>query len=358
MKNYILKISALAFSAIVATGCLDDDKYALDPSTTSNVIEFTDPNVPVSPSGSIYPAWLRAYPVDQGDQTFEQEISFSGPNSNNSAISLELEVDEFALEEYNMHQEIGLYGGDPLEGKSYELLPADHYEIESLSVTIPKGSTKGYFSVTVHPGMFDLTKSYALPVRIKTSSKGALSAHFSVGIFAIVIKNKFDWAWDVKIGQSGWAAYGIQDGGPLVAFPSPGMGTATTGPNTNQCANLAFGGSLLPGIDASGGATQFGAASPLWTFDLDMVGTEEIEGQTHEYYQVILVDNAIADDGRGRDFFLDPAATAEENLFDLNVDAPDDEDGKAKVVMKFIFIQNGRPENKYTLDLESWGPRP
>jgi hypothetical protein len=353
MKNYILKISAVALSAIVATGCLDDDKYALDPSTTKNVIEFTDPNVPVSPAGSIYSAWLRAFPVDQGDQVFEQEISFSGPNSNSSAINLEVEVDVFALEQYNLHQEIGLFGGDPLEGKSYELLPASHYAIEDLSITIPKGSTKGYLTITVHPTMFDLTKSYALPLRIKTTSKGVLSAHFSAGIFPVVIKNKFDWAFETKVGQQGWGGFGLQDGGPLLTYPSPGMGFATTGPNTNQCANLAAGTNLIPAFDAAGGATQYGAASPVWTFNLtpaSVVGS-------HEYYTVTLMDNATPD-ARNRDFALDPAALATENLFDLNTALGDTDKGKAKIRCRFLMTQNGRPTNFYILDLTSTGPRP
>jgi hypothetical protein len=50
MKKNFLRI-CVALLGITLVACLDDDKYALDPSGTENVIEFYDPSVPTSPSG-------------------------------------------------------------------------------------------------------------------------------------------------------------------------------------------------------------------------------------------------------------------------------------------------------------------
>lgn len=313
MKNYILKIVTLLL-AMNLVACLDDKKYALDPSGTDNVIEFIDPQVPNSPAGSIYPSWVEAFPV-AASATFERTVRYSGPNSNSKDIEVEIAVDPIALDEYNSQMI------NDLGGATFELLPDDHYDISSLTLTIPKGEREAKFTVTIYPGVFDLSKKYALPIRIVSASSGTLSARWSVGIFGVVVKNKYDAAYTCDLLMTGWAAYGIQSGGPFVEYPGP-IGLVTTGPNTNGLANLYAGTNLLPGFTATLGATQFGAASPLFTFDAN----DKLVGVT----------NALPDDGRGRTFVINPAATPAENVFDPETRSID---------INIIFKQNGRPDN-------------
>lgn len=193
MKKNLFKIS-VAFLGIIMAGCLEDDKYALDPAGTNNIIEFYDMSVPTNPAGAVYPVWTSTTEIVP-DFTFEQTISYSGPNGNSSDIELTLAVDPFALEEYNtqMVEELG--------GGTYEMMPDTYYSFDDVTATIPAGETRVNISITVFPEEFDLTKNFALPIRIVSASKGVLSAHFSVAILAVVIKNKYDGVYEILDGS-------------------------------------------------------------------------------------------------------------------------------------------------------------
>jgi hypothetical protein len=343
MKNNIIKIGAL-FLGISLVSCLDDSKYALDPAGTNNTIGFLDPSVPLSPAGSVYPVWIQAFPVSTED-SFERTIKFEGPNSNDKDIELTLAVDPTALDVYNAQMVDGLDGAEPLGGDTYELLPSANYELADLTVTIPKGERTGTLSVTIFPDQFDLSKKYALPIRIVSSSSGVINAHFSVGIFALVVKNQFDGAYDLKMASTGWGAFGIYDSQVKQTYPDDGMGLATTGPATVQCANLWAGTNLVPGWTPTG-ATQFGDASPIFTFDLNQTavdidnnpGTPAV--MVHKMTSVV---NAITPFApRFRFMLIDAAAPAHTNWFN-----PADRSAS----LQFILQQSGRPDMINYFDL-------
>lgn len=191
-KNYIKICTVLAGLSLVA--CLDDDKYALDPDGTHNVIEFIDPSVPNSPAGAIYPLWTTVTEL-QPNFTFQQTISYSGPNSNDSNIELVVEVDPTALQDYNQQMT------DDLHDATYEMMPANYYTFTPTTVTIPKGSNKVDFDILVHPDQFDLSRTFALPLRITSASKGVLSAHYSTAMFVVVVKNLYDGIYHVMGGD-------------------------------------------------------------------------------------------------------------------------------------------------------------
>lgn len=189
MKNNIIKIFVVLLG-IVWTSCLDDSKYALDPSTSNNIIEFLDSSVPTSPSGAIYPVYTSTTEIVPQFQV-ELPVSFSGPNANSQDIELTLGVDPTALAAYNKQMD------DDLGGGTYAMMPDDYYSFTTTTVTIPKGQTKAMISVTVFPDKFDLTKNFAVPIRIVSASNGIISAHFSVAVVAVVVKNKYDGIYDV-----------------------------------------------------------------------------------------------------------------------------------------------------------------
>jgi hypothetical protein len=188
MKN-IFKIYLLLLAGLMAS-CLEDDKFALDPSDTKNVIEFMDPSVPASPSGAIYPAYATSF-VFAPSAELEQIISFSGPNDNNEDITLTLAVDPVALEEYNRQMH------DELHGQTYDLMPADNYDLETTTVTIPKGQTKTSLTITVYPEKFDFARNFAIPLRIVSASSGVLSAHNSTVILAVGVRNNYDGIYEI-----------------------------------------------------------------------------------------------------------------------------------------------------------------
>ena len=203
MKNKLFKIT-VAFLAIALTGCLDDSKYALDPSGTENVIEFGDASIPSSPNGAVYPVYTNTTEIVP-TITYEVPISYSGPNKNTGDIELTLAVDPVALEEYNQQMTDVLHGG------TYDMMPSNYFSFTDLSVTIPKGETKASISFTVFPDQFDLTKNWALPIRIVSATRGVLSAHWSVTINAVVVKNKYDGIYKILDGQVTRMVSGVPD---------------------------------------------------------------------------------------------------------------------------------------------------
>lgn len=195
MKNNLLKFF-VAILAVALSGCLDDNKYALDPGNTDNVLEFTDISVPISPFGAVHPAYVTSFSVSDMDE-FDVIISYSGPNSNDKNIELTLTVDEVALEAYNEER-----AADDHNYVPYEVLPEDLYSIESMTLTLPKGETKLHVPVTVFPDQFDLSKKYALPLRISSASSGTLSTVYSAAIFGVVVKNRYDGIYTIEEGST------------------------------------------------------------------------------------------------------------------------------------------------------------
>lgn len=190
MKNNFLRIFVVLLT-VALSGCLDDDKYALDPDGSSNVIEFSDISVPISPLGAVHPAYVTSFPVSESDE-FNVIISYSGPNSNSKNIELTLAVDPLALQAYNEER-----AATDATYIPYEVLPEDLYSIESMTVTLPKGQTKLTIPVEVFPNQFDLSKKYALPLRIVSASDGVLSTVYSAAIFGTVVKNRYDGIYTV-----------------------------------------------------------------------------------------------------------------------------------------------------------------
>jgi hypothetical protein len=193
MKKNFVKICAVLLG-FTLVACLEDDKYALDPDGSYNVIEFIDPSVPNSPSGAVYPLWT-AVTAMKDEYTFSQTISYSGPNTNDSDIDLLVEVDPTALDEYNLQMT------EDLHSDTYEMMPPAYYDFPPLALTIEKGSNKVTFDITVFPAEFDLERSFALPLRITSASEGVLSQHFSAAMFVVVVKNLYDGIYEVTGGS-------------------------------------------------------------------------------------------------------------------------------------------------------------
>ena len=181
-------------SVALMTSCLNDDKQPLDPEGTHNVIEFLDPSVPGSPAGSVYPVWTAVTEIAP-TFAFEQLISYSGPESHDADIQLTLAIDPVALATYNTQMV------NELHGSVYEMMPDHYFSFDDFSVTIPKGQKTAKIGIEVYPDQFDLTKNFALPLRIVSASEGVISSNFSVGLFAVVVKNKYDGVYTIEGGS-------------------------------------------------------------------------------------------------------------------------------------------------------------
>jgi hypothetical protein len=203
MKKNFVKICAVLLG-FTLVACLDDDKYALDPSGSENIIEFSDESVPISPSGAVYPVWQTTTELAT-DFTFNQTITYAGPNSNNKAIELTVEVDQGVLDHYNEQMTRDLHG------TTYEMMPANYYDMPPVTLTIPKGKNSVELAIKIKPDQFDLTRSFALPLRITSTTEGVLSEHFSAGLFQVVVKNLYDGIYRITGGQMIRLVSGVPD---------------------------------------------------------------------------------------------------------------------------------------------------
>ncbi len=253
----------------------------------------------------------------------------------NNTVNVTVQVDPAVLTAYNAEQT----ALDPTF-VPFEVLPSNLYTIPSLTVSIAAGKLDTPFEFNVNTSGVDLSKKFALPIVLKSVDDPSvvIASNLNSTLVAIVVKNKYDGKYNLDVEHSGWSAFGIFDMPAGVAERYPdGIALVTLGANSVGIENLWAGTNLLPGFSNTAGKptpTQFGAASPVFTFD----GNNKI----------VSVSNAIADDGRGRKFALNPTAPASDNSYDP---------ATKKVIANFLFKQTGRPDMNYRLTMVFFGSR-
>jgi hypothetical protein len=213
-------------------------------------------------------------------------------------------------------------------GTTYEPAPTALYTIQNNSkVVIKAGTRTGYLTAKIKPIDY-LGHEYAFGYEITSIDKPGylISGNIKKGVYSIGIKNRFDGGYSLRIRQTGWAAYGINDG---LTFDYPkvngnSIGFVTAGANSFDTELYNGFASLNPGFTPTGGATAFGATTPRFTFDNNN--------------KLINVQNTTPDDGRGRTLFVNPAIT--DSRYDPLTKT---------LYAAFVMTQNGRP-NQFFYD--------
>jgi len=213
-------------------------------------------------------------------------------------------------------------------GTNYQELGATSWSLDSYSVTIDADKNEATFPLKIFTSKVDLSKENMLAFTITDASGETISSNYKNILLPIGVKNRFDGIWDLTIKSVGWGAYGIADN---QTFHWGEFQLITAGVNSVTTEN-GFNSALLPAFTASGGATQFGATAPRFTFDATN--------------KLVAVKNDIPDDGRGRVLVMNPAVT------DSRYDA-----ATKKMYLSFIMKQNGRPDQFFYDTLSYIGPR-
>ncbi|RZK92786.1 MAG: DUF1735 domain-containing protein [Pedobacter sp.] len=138
---------------------------------------------------------------------------------------------------------------------TYTILPTSLYTIPNTTVTIPKGQKKATMIVKVKASAFNFALTYALGIKIMSTSEGIISGNFGTGVFIMSAKNQWDGIYQVVSGQvTRFTAVGVVENpstlnGPLAG--NPNINLVTTGANTVEVQNMRwFGGSsAVAGID-------------------------------------------------------------------------------------------------------------
>lgn len=107
-------------------------------------------------------------------------VSYTGVNGAPEDVQVTLAVYNAAI-------------GELYPDSSVIALPDDFYELPATGVvTISKGEKTATCAIKVSSNRFDLTKSYALGVKIVAASAGTISGNYSTGVYLLPVKSRWE----------------------------------------------------------------------------------------------------------------------------------------------------------------------
>ena len=241
------------------------------------------------------------------------------------AATVDFELSQTLLDDYNLEH-----------GTAFVLLPDANYDfvgVTGTTISFPADEFSTSVDISLNPAGLDFSKQYALPFLFKNPSSGYSVSKTSEGVvIQVTVKNAFDGKYTVKISQSAaWAAFGIWSG-TEEAYPGT-ISLSTSGATQVELNNDYTGTKLLPGFADGPAATQFGAITPVFTFDASG--------------NLLTIANPSVD-SRNRQLVLNPAAAASDNKFSL---------ANKSITMNLLFKQNGRPDLNMVFKYTYAGPR-
>jgi hypothetical protein len=108
------------------------------------------------------------------------KVNYTGVNGAPEDVQVTLVIDSVAVAiQYPNNSTIAVPDG------AYEL-PASNV------ITIPKGEKTAAYTIKIKPRLFDLTKSYALGVKIASATAGTISGNYSTGIYTLPVKSPWE----------------------------------------------------------------------------------------------------------------------------------------------------------------------
>lgn len=218
MRNKFQYFILLVLLGMTFTSCLKDEKYALDPSGSHNVIEFYNVTAPVSGYTAPYlvyvPTTLEVVP----EAEFTVGVNYAGPED---LAPMDITVQLAEAPEV-------VTDNNARAGTNYVHPHSSTFEFPT-SVTIKKGEKTALFNVKVKPTQLDPTVSNAIGLKISGTSHAVVSGNNGAAIFSIPIKSM----WEGKYEYTVINDYGTIDPnfGPTKGFTEEDVELATVGPN-------------------------------------------------------------------------------------------------------------------------------
>lgn len=187
MKNKFLFLTLLCAGFL--TSCLKDDKYALDPSGGTNVVEFYNIVAPTSDYNAPCLVYTKAFEAE-AESILTAGVNYAGPeNVAPKDIVLQLAVDPAIITTYNTYD----------ASKKYVQLDPSLYSFPT-TVTIPKGKKTAFFEIKLKTAQFDFNKVNALAIQITNTSHAVVSGNGGGAIFAVPVKNVLDGIYKIESG--------------------------------------------------------------------------------------------------------------------------------------------------------------
>jgi hypothetical protein len=205
---------ALALTSLALSSCLDEDPVFTDNGSHS-IVEL------------VLPARTTSVPYASKTTTLEVvdeyplvvEVNFTGVNGAPEDVVVEVAIDNSYLEVYDAT-------------KQTLALPTVSYELPSSNkLTIPKGQKKASYTIKLFPRTFDFTKSYALGIRIVSTTAGTISGNYSAGVYTLPVKSPWQGTYSVHYE---WLIRGSVVPTADVEYDTDGIKLTTSGPGIVQ----------------------------------------------------------------------------------------------------------------------------
>jgi len=234
MKKISLNIIALS-GVLFLGSCVKKADMVMDPSKSNSVIQFANTGDNLAGTTVDYPRFYTDLGSIGPDESasFNVNVNYAGGFEAPEDITVNLAVDETALETYNTQ-----------DGTDYVVPAASIFSFPS-SVIIKKGTRVTQVQATIkRTADFDFGLAYALPLKIASVSTGTISGNFGTAIYSFGVRNQYDGIYSAN-------GYVLREGDNVLSgnFKNIQRPLSTTGANSNTFAQVWSTGGAVGGID-------------------------------------------------------------------------------------------------------------
>ncbi len=196
------------------SSCLDEDGV-FEENGSHSIVELS---LPARTTSTPYAVKVTTLELED-EILLPVEINFTGVNGAPGDVEVTLAIDDAIIAKYD-------------ESGTTIALPTANYELPaSNKVTIPKGEKKAVYTIKLKPRTFDLTKSYALGVKIVSASTGTISGNYSAGVYSLPVKSPWQGKYNVHYK---WLIRGGAVPTTDIEYDETGVELTTVGPGVVQ----------------------------------------------------------------------------------------------------------------------------
>lgn len=208
MKRYIQYYLLAAAITVGMSSCLEGDPVFEPDGGPAGIVELALPARTTSTPYAVKTVTLDVVDI----QELPVVVNYTGVNGAPSDVQVTLAIDNEAVAAY---------------GNGTTALSAENYELPaSATVTIPKGEKTATYIIRLKPKTFDVTKSYALGIKIQNASAGTISGNYSTGIYNLPVKSPWQGTYDVHYRWFAGGGFGTAD----EEYDETGVALTTAGP--------------------------------------------------------------------------------------------------------------------------------
>jgi hypothetical protein len=211
---YILLLSLPLFFA----SCLKEDGVFED-NGSYGIVELS-----LSARNTSTPYAIKSTTIEVEDEAeLLVKINYTGVNGAPEDVRVTLAIDDAAIaKQYPTGATIAL--------------PAGYYELPASNVvTIPKGGKTATYTIKIKPRLFDLTKLYALGVKIVSATAGTVSGNYSTGVYLLPVKSPWEGVYTVTYRWHAGGGFGTAD----ETYTETDVQLKTVGPGVVEASGVA-----------------------------------------------------------------------------------------------------------------------